>query len=43
MSPYLDPRPAACTCGAGDLISCLCGTTPAQWAEAARLATAKEN
>lgn len=31
------PVPAACSCGATDLNGCFCGTTPSDWAAAARI------
>lgn len=33
-STAISPSPAACTCGAMDIQSCLCGTTQADWAQA---------
>lgn len=36
MTTTATPRPAACTCGAADLASCLCGTTAGDWAAASR-------
>lgn len=42
MTQTLAPAPKSCTCGAGNLASCLCGTTAHDWFAAEQAKPAKQ-